>query len=452
MKKILIVDDDVAVTNYFMVFLMQTEMFDVTVENDSRNVEGLLAESDFDLMLLDMDMPNISGMEILRRMRARGDDMPVIILTGVSDVDLAVKSMKLDAFDYLVKPVDDDKLLEVIENAVEHDALHQSIEQLPSELSRESLDNEAAFEGLPTQDSKMIRVLHQAEKMAESDLSIFIWGEPGTGKEALARSIHDASPRSDAPFIAVEADSHPPGEVPAFLFGQARVYGGEKQAAPGVLEEAEGGTLFIDKIEALDIPVQVRLKRVIQTDEYYRESSARIRRADVRFIVSSTKDLTQPEYRESFSQDLLFHLMVNPLQIPPLRERPGDIPLLARHFLRREVRRTGRRIEGFDDNFLELLKGYPFPDNMQELRNIIAMAVVNEESDRITLDSLSSYVRSRIDPDAEAGGVYRTMDEVMRDHARLTLQQCKGDRDTAAAVLEIPREELERLLPPERES
>src|SRR6056297_857070 len=121
MKHILIVDDDVAVTNYFMVFLMQTEMFDVTVENDSRNVEGLLAENDFDLMLLDMDMPNISGMEILRRMRVRGDDMPVIILTGVSDVDLAVKSMKLDAFDYLVKPVDDDTLLEVIENAVEHD-------------------------------------------------------------------------------------------------------------------------------------------------------------------------------------------------------------------------------------------------------------------------------------------------------------------------------------------
>ncbi|MGM0628388.1 MAG: response regulator, partial [Candidatus Fermentibacterota bacterium] len=131
MKRILIVDDDVAVTNYFMVFLMQTEMFDVTVENDSRNVEGLLAEGGFDLMLLDMDMPNISGMEILRRMRARGDEMPVIILTGVSDVDLAVKAMKLDAFDYLVKPVDDDTLLEVIENAVEHDALHQSIERLP---------------------------------------------------------------------------------------------------------------------------------------------------------------------------------------------------------------------------------------------------------------------------------------------------------------------------------
>jgi DNA-binding NtrC family response regulator len=451
MKRILIVDDDVAVTNYFMVFLMQTEMFDVTVENDSRQVEGLLKEGDFDLMLLDMDMPNISGMEILRRMRARGDEMPVIILTGVSDVDLAVKAMKLDAFDYLVKPVDDDKLLEVIENAVEHDALHQSIEQLPSDLSRESLDHEAAFEGFPTRDPKMIRVLHQAEKMAESDLSIFIWGEPGTGKEALARSIHGASPRAEGPFIAVEADSHPPDDVPAFLFGQARVYGGEKQASPGVLEEAEGGTLFIDKIEALTIPVQVRLKRVIQTDEYYRESSARIRKADVRFVVSSTKDLTLPEYRESFSQDLLFHLMVNPVRIPPLRERPGDIPLLARHFLEQEVQRTGRSIEGFDDDFLELLKGYPFPDNMQELRNIIAMAVVNEESDRITLDSLSSYVRSRIDPDA-AGTVHRTMETVMRDHARLTLQRCQGDRDAAAAALEIPREELDDLLPPEEGS
>jgi DNA-binding NtrC family response regulator len=401
-------------------------------------------------MLLDMDMPNISGMEILRRLRARGDDMPVIILTGVSDVDLAVKAMKLDAFDYLVKPVDDDKLLEVIENAVEHNALHQSIEQLPTDLSRESLDNEAAFEGFPTMDQKMIRVLHQAEKLAESDLSIFIWGEPGTGKEALARSIHGASPRSDGPFIAVEADSHGPDDVPAFLFGQARAYGGEKQASPGVLEEAEGGTLFIDKIEALTIPVQVRLKRVIQTDEYYRESSARIRKADVRFIVSSTRDLTLPEYRDSFSQDLLFHLMVNPVRIPPLRERPEDIPLLASHFLDQEVRRTGRRVEGFDDDFLELLKGYPFPDNMQELRNIIAMAVVNEESERITLDSLSSYVRGRIAPELHAAEVHRTMRDVMRDHAALTLQQCSGDRKGAADVLGIPREELDDLLPPEQ--
>ena len=224
---------------------------------------------------------------------------------------------------------------------------------LPEQLSRQDLAHEAVFEQFPTQDPGMIRLFHQVEKLAPSDLGIFIWGESGTGKEALARTIHNSSSRSDGPFIAVEADSRDPESFPGFFFGQDRDWSGSREESAGVLEQADGGTLFLNNIDALSLPMQVRLKRVIQNDEYYRENSTKIRKIDVRLIVSSTHDLTLPEYMDTFSRDLLYHLMVNSIQIPPLRERQVDIPLLADLFLREEVERTGKKIVGFSDEFLE---------------------------------------------------------------------------------------------------
>ena len=447
MKKILIVDDDTAVTNYLKVFLVQTGIFEPAVINDSREVEEKLASELFDVLLLDMDMPNVSGMDILQKMRSKGDETPVVVLTGVSDVTLAVRSMKLGAFDYLTKPVDEDKLLEVLDNAMAHGVLNREIDDLPTELSKQSLAHEAVFEQCTTQDPGMIRLFHQIEKLAPSDLGIFIWGESGTGKEALARAIHNSSSKSDKPFIAVEADSQDPEKFPGFFFGQDRDWSGSREEAAGVLEQANGGTLFLNNIDALPLPMQVRLKRVIQKDEYYRENSTKIRKIDVRLIVSSTHDLTQPEYKDTFSRDLLYHLMVNSIQIPPLRERSGDIPLLAEQFLREEREKTGKTIIGFSDEFLEMLQSYSFPTNIQELRTIVALAVANEESDRITVDSLSATIRERISPAAVVEGLPfmpRKLEEVIKEHVAKTLEHFGGDREKTAEELGISLNELER--------
>jgi DNA-binding NtrC family response regulator len=444
MKRILIVDDDIAVTNYFMVFLMQTGLFDTTVVNDSRKVTGILEKETFDIILLDMDMPNVTGMNILYDMRGRGDNTPVVILTGVSDVDLAVRAMKQGAFDYLIKPVDDDYLLEVLNNALEHGALIHTIDQLSTQLKMEDLAHIAAFEQFPTRDPGIIHLFHQAERMASSDLSVFIWGENGTGKEALARAIHRSSPRAEEPFLAIEADSEDSGSFPPFFFGQARDYSGAREESPGILEEAGKGTIFLDNIERLSLPVQVRLKRVIQTGEYYRESSAQIRNTSVRFIVASTCDLTLPEYKTSFSRDLLYHLMVNSIRIPPLRERADDIPVLAEHFLSEEVRRTGRHIIGFSEEFLNLLKGYSFPDNVQELRTIIAGAVANEESDHLNVGSLSPYMVERLgalEPSFEP----RILSDVVSEQVLRTIEYYRGDMNRTANELGISVEELDRL-------
>jgi DNA-binding NtrC family response regulator len=448
MKKILIVDDDPAVTNYLMVFLMQTGLFETGVINDSREVSARMEKDAFDVVLLDMDMPNVSGMDILQEMRMKGVDTPVVVLTGVSDVDLAVKAMKLGAFDYLIKPADEDRLLEVLDNAMEHSDLHRKIETLPEQLSRKDLEHEDAFEHFTTKDRGMIRLFHQAEKLASSDLIIFIWGESGTGKEALARAIHKASARREKPFVAAEVDSQDPESFPGFLFGQDKTWSGSRDERAGLLEEANHGTLFLNHIDYLSKPMQVRLKRFLETGEYYRESSTQIRKADVRMIVASTHDLTSLEYKDRFSRDLLYHLMVNSIRMPPLRDRGGDMPLLAEALLKEESVRAGKTIKGFSDDFMERLKDYSFPTNVQELRAIVAGAVANTEGDTVTAESLPLYIQDIIKrPGApvEIGFTPRRLEDVVKEHVLKTLQHFGNSKEAAARELGISVEEVGRI-------
>jgi DNA-binding NtrC family response regulator len=300
----------------------------------------------------------------------------------------------------------------------------------------------------------MIRLFHQAEKIAGSDLSIFIWGEGGTGKEALARAIHEVSRRRNKPFVAAEADSQDPESFPSFFFGQAKNWSGSRDETLGILEQANKGTMFLNHIDALSSPMQVRLKRVIQTGEYYRESSAEIRKADVRMIVASTKDLTSPEYKDRFQRDLLYHLMVNSIRIPPLRERMCDLPSLAEAFLSEEAARAGRTFKGFSEEFLEYLKGYSFPDNLQELRTIVAGAVANAESEVIGIDCLPSYIRETIDREKAVPVDEfkpRRLEEVLKEHVEKTLRHFGQQKDLAARELGIPLKELERLTGDEKE-
>jgi len=449
MQKILIVDDDVAVTNYLMVFLMQTERFETAVANDSREVKGMLQSEPYDLVLLDMDMPNMSGMDILRQMRAEGIKTPVIILTGVSDVDLAVRAMKLGAFDYLTKPVDEEHLLETIDGALEHHALHDSIKKLPPEVRRDDLTHRDAFEHIPTRDSTLLRLCAQAERLADSELSIFIWGERGTGKEMLARAIHNASPARRGAFVLVDASAQDPEQFPAAFFGQERLFSGEHEAQPGFLEEAEGGTIYLCEIEHLTLPMQVRLRRILQSGEYYRENSTTIHKANVRFIVSSSHDLARDEYKGRFSHDLLYHLMVNSLSVPPLRERIDDLPLLVEFFRKKGLKKIAKQIDGFSDEYLELLSRYGFPDNIQELRNIVEASMVNADEAIVGVDALPPYIRQKIlsrDVSLDAGFRPRPLSQVQADYVAQALRYFAGDREQTARELGISLGELERLL------
>ena len=450
MKTILIIDDDAAVTNYLLVFLTQTERFDSVIVNDSRKVPELLAREHFDVVLLDMDMPEVSGADILKLMRERGIQTPVVVLTGVGSVDLAVRAMKLGAFDYLTKPVDDEHLLEVLDLALQQGALHRTLNELPAAPKREDLTHGAAWEGLISQDARVIRLLHEAEKMASGDMTVLIIGENGCGREKLARAIHEASPRRSAPFAALDAAAvNSRDELPAMLFGRARVWRGTTKERPGLLEGAAGGTLFIDSLEQLGIPLQIRLKRVIHTGEFYREHSTRVLTADVRFIVASTRDLTLPECELGFSKDLLYHLRVNTLRIPPLRERIDDIPALSEYLVRREAARAGKNIRAISSEALDVLRRYHFPQNDAELALIIASAIIREPSSVITAAALPACVREPC-----AGAADRVIEhfeprrliDMERDYVARMIRHCGGDREKAAVELGISLTQIDSML------
>ncbi|MFA4985788.1 MAG: sigma-54 dependent transcriptional regulator [Candidatus Brocadiia bacterium] len=451
MKRVLIVDDDVAVTNYLMVFLAQTDSYESEIVNDSRTVPDILAASKFDVILLDMDMPGLSGLDILKLSGERRQSTPIIILTGVSDVEQAVKAMKLGAFDYLTKPVDDEHLLKVLDNAIKQSEINSSILELPDTLKQEDLQHREAFEHLPTMDPEMIRLFHSVERMASGDLTIFIWGERGTGKESLARAIHKASPRSKGPFIAVDADAQNPDAFAADFFGQARDWSGSREESTGFVETAEGGTLFLDNVDALPLPVQVRFKRLLQTREYYRECSTEIRMANVRFTVASQHDLTRDEYKNSFSRDLLYHLMVNSIRLPSLRERPLDVQLLANRFCAEEAEKSGRKPLDLSPEFMQFIAGYDFPDNLQELRTLIASCVVNEEGQHITVESISPYTRERINRSREKAIMDfrpRKLQVIAREHIMRMLLFFGNDRARTAAELGVSLETMDKILSP----
>ncbi|MCD4657134.1 MAG: sigma-54 dependent transcriptional regulator [Planctomycetes bacterium] len=447
MRKLLICDDDVAVTNYLMVFLMQTEKYESTIVNDSRDVPEILERETFDAIVLDMDMPHLSGMDILKLVKEKKIDTPVIILTGVSDVDLAVKALKLGAFDYLTKPVDDEFLLSTLDKSIQHRTLRTRIIQLPKQLTKEDLENKEVFDHVPTQDPKMIRLFHQIEKMAAGGLSVFIIGERGTGKNSLAQAIHSASPRKDMPFVAVDVAAHDSELFSAALFGQAQDWKGEEEKS-GFLEEAANGTLFVNNIEEMSEAAQIRLNRVLQHNEYYSEGSTLIKKIDVRVIVASIHDLTVDEFNDFIIPDLLNHLILHSIVIPPLRKRPDDLLLIAEFALAQENQRTGKNIKGFAESYIEILKNYHFPGNLQELRDIIATSVINADNDMIGIETLSPYIRDKMTSDKSELTEFRPrkLTDVVREHILKTLEFFSQDVLRASEELGITPDEIDEKL------
>jgi DNA-binding NtrC family response regulator len=447
-KRILIIDDDVAVTNYFLVLLTQTERYEPVIVNDARRVPELLKACQFDAVILDIDMPELNGVEILRMMHERENPTPVVVLTGVGDVEPAVKAMKYGAFDYLVKPADDEHLLEVLDQAVEHGRLRRLLSALPLRPRREDLAHRAAFGSFITADPRLIRILHEAEKMALGESTIFISGELGTPRGTLALAIHRISPRRDGPFVAFDVSSAAPESATSRIFGAARAWREASEERRGLVEDAEGGTLFIDHVECLGEPAQLRLKRLIQGGEFYRDNSTAVLESNARFVAGSALELDSDEGREVFSQTLLYHLMINFLRIPPIRERRGDIRLAAGEAVRREAERMGKAVDGLEPAVLDFLERLPFPGNDAEVESVVAGAVLHCEGARVAMEDLPPCLLESMDhafsPDSRCP---RKLADVERQYVVETLESCHGDRGDAAARLGISIEQIWEIVP-----
>jgi len=443
MSRLLVIDDDVAVLNYFMLLLAQCQKYETVTLSDSSKAFETIDSGAFDAILLDMDMPVVHGREILKYVKQNHPEIEVIAITGVDDVQLAVDSMKGGAYDYLCKPVDENRLLTTLNRALERSRLRIEISRLRDRASLDGLRHKEAFEAIITQNRGFLRILQRIEQIAESDNYVLIWGESGTGKELVARAIHQISRRRSRPFIAVNAGAFASELFSSEFFGHERgAFTGAVQSKSGFFEKADGGTLFLDEIGELELPVQSKLLRVLQEGEYFRVGSTEKRGADVRIVASTNKDLADEIEKGRFRRDLFHRLNICSAYLPPLRERGGDVELLANFFLEQNAGASGKSITLIESEVLELLELYDYPGNVRELKNIIAEAAVVETGCALTRRSLPRYLLDAVSKSAVPpipAGEKKSLAEIEAEHIRRILELTGGNRTASAQILGVSR-------------
>ena len=385
---ILVVDDE---KNYLVLLdaLLSEEGYDVTVMQDPEMALMYLKESEVDVVITDFKMPGINGQELLERIKEIHPQMPVIIMTAYGSVDGAVEAMKCGAFDYINKPFSNDDLLLSVSKAVKiADAYRKN------KLLVESMEENHSIKRIIGV-SPAIKELHLLiKKVAVTNANVLITGESGTGKELVAKAIHYSSKRKDQPFVAINCTALNPGVLESELFGHEKgSFTGAIAQKRGKFELAHGGTIFLDEIGEFPLELQPKLLRVIQEHAFERVGGLKTLKSDFRVIAATNKDLKKEVEQGRFREDLYYRLNVVNIELPPLRERPEDIPLLAGHFLKKYSRENNKDIKGFTPEAMQLLTAYNWPGNVRQLENIIESAVVLTQSDMIGVADLPAELK-----------------------------------------------------------
>ncbi|WP_461833950.1 sigma-54-dependent transcriptional regulator [Desulfothermus sp.] len=385
---ILVVDDE---KNYLVLLdaLLSEEGYDVTVMQDPEMALMYLKESEVDVVITDFKMPGINGQELLERIKEIHPQMPVIIMTAYGSVDGAVEAMKCGAFDYINKPFSNDDLLLSVSKAVKiADAYRKN------KILVESMEENHSIKKIIGV-SPAIKELHLLiKKVAATNANVLITGESGTGKELVAKAIHYLSKRKDQPFVAINCTALNPGVLESELFGHEKgSFTGAIAQKRGKFELAHGGTIFLDEIGEFPLELQPKLLRVIQEHAFERVGGLKTLKSDFRVIAATNKDLKKEVEQGRFREDLYYRLNVVNIELPPLRERPEDIPLLAGHFLKKYSRENNKDIKGFTPEAMQLLTAYNWPGNVRQLENIIESAVVLTQSDMIGVADLPAELK-----------------------------------------------------------
>jgi DNA-binding NtrC family response regulator len=428
--RVLVVDDD-ADSRTALAEALREGGYSVETAADAFKGLGKIPDFAPDLVLTDLKMPGMDGLEFLRKLRASGGDLPVVVTTAFADVETAVTALKEGAADYLTKPLDLTVLSVVVGRAMERVRLRRE-----AGLLRARLAERYSFANLVGSSPAMQNVLKVLPQVATSKASVLITGEPGTGKELIATVIHQHGPRAKEPFIKLHCGALAESLLESELFGHENgVLPGVPGSRDGRLQQASGGTLYLDEISAIPPALQVRLLRFLQDHAFERMGGTEALQADVRIIAATNRNLREEVAIGRFREDLFYRLSVANIDLPPLRERASDILALAMHFLRKYSGEDGKKLEGFSDEALERLAAYEWPGNVRELENAVAHAVVLANGSHVTATELPPNVGP---PPVATAGIRipgSKMEDIERHAILTTLEATRGSTTRAAEVL-----------------
>jgi two-component system response regulator PilR (NtrC family) len=448
-KGLIHVIDDEPVIHDVLSQLLTSEGYDIEISSSGEEALEKFEVRTFDLVLLDLLMPGMNGIEILKAAKKIDPQALIIILTAYASVESAIEAMKIGAFDYIQKPFKHEELLLTIARALEHKNLQKENVRLRDELKRKF-----SFANILGKSKVMENVFDLIKAAAPTRSTILVQGESGTGKELAARAIHQNSNRSGFPFIVVNSGSLPPDLLESHLFGHVKgAFTGAVSEKQGLFEAADKGTIFFDEISSICLETQAKLLRVMQDREFMRLGGTKTIKVDVRIIAATNSDLEELIRQKAFRKDLYYRLNVIKIELPPLRERKEDIPLLVKHFLDLYTKENGKEIDGVSEDVLEILERNAWPGNVRELENLIERAVVFAKSKIITRENLPEIFLS---PQKKGAGVSAAEDEAknLRDQTlafqkrliETTLRKAKGVQKNAAQMLDVKPTTLNEMI------
>lgn len=440
--RILIIDDEELVRDFISEVLIRMGFAPLAASSGEKGIE-YLEKSEYDLIITDFKMPGVSGMEVLRKSMSLWPDCRVIMITAFGTIDHAVEAMKLGAQDYITKPISPDQLEVVVNKALEYKRL-----KIENRNLKHQIDDKYSFESIVGKSAVMKEVFELIRRASPSDSTILISGESGTGKELVARAIHYNSSRSDAPFIKMNCAALPEGLIESELFGHEKgAFTGAIRSTRGRFETADGGTLLLDEISEIPPQLQAKLLRVLQEKEFERIGSGQTIRVDVRVIATSNRDLKSEVAGGSFRDDLFYRLNVIPIDIPPLRQRLEDIPLLAEYFLDIYCGKIGLPTKKLSEKASQVLISYSWPGNVRELENLIERAVVISKNQELKPGDFPPEITAGVPVmNEKATEVGMSIGEAEKVLILRTLKAHGGNRSRAADVLGISTRTLRNKL------
>jgi two-component system NtrC family response regulator len=444
--RLVVIDDEVNAASALET-LLKEDGYEVARANEARSGLLLIEKMDPDIVLTDLRMPGMDGLELLAKIKELRPETMVLLMTAYGTVKTAVKAMKLGAEDYLGKPIDVEELEIVLQKTLEKKRLLEE-----SRVLRDRLDHKYKFENLVGESPGMLAAFKTIRQVAPSNSSVLLLGESGTGKELFAQALHQNSPRRNKPFIRVACASLPETLLESELFGHEKgSFTGALYTRAGRFETADGGTLFLDEIGDISLTVQVKLLRFLEEKEFERVGGNRTFKVDVRIVAATHRDLKKKIEDGSFREDLYYRLNVIEIQIPPLREREGDIPLLANHFMRKYSDANGKDISGLSDEVLAMLLRHRWPGNVRELENAMERAVVLSDEEELTPAHFPTLRHVSVGPDPKPGngGIAipgSTLADIEREAIIRTLEAVDGSTSRAAALLQISARKIQYKL------